>query len=181
MPDLTPEERARIYEEEKARMEVRRSVQGNGRPLAGIAVAGVIGVVSLVWSFITISGALSGTGIQSQFFAAFPGTQGVSLLANSVGMIGYAAVICGAFMAFFMEPNGARIIRLASWGMIAASIISAGFTVALVRYAPAWFSLAPAVQGGFFGGIIVGLIGTVLTWWLVLFLFRSKKKSPGPQ
>jgi hypothetical protein len=52
MPDLTPEERQKIYLEEKARVEVRRELEGQrtgAGKIIGYIILGAFGFVVLLW------------------------------------------------------------------------------------------------------------------------------------
>jgi hypothetical protein len=152
---------------------VKRQI--SSRPVAGIAVATVLGGIGLLWACAQLFSSLSSApgGVQAALFITFPGLQEAQFTTTAAGMLGNAAVLIGALMSFLFHPNGAKVVRVASWVMLVAVVLSAGVTGTLVTNSAAWPSLDAPTKGGLIGGVVGGAIGGALQWGLILFLFRK--------
>jgi hypothetical protein len=152
---------------------VKRQI--GSRLVAGIAVATVLGGIGLLWACAQLFSSLSSApgGVQATLFMTFPGLQEAQFATTGAGMLGNAAVLIGALMSFLFHPSGAKVVRVASWAMLVAVVLSAGVTGMLITNSAAWPSLDAPMKGTLIGGVVGGAIGGALQWGLILFLFRK--------
>lgn len=150
----------------------------------GVTVATILGLVNLIWSGdMLLSGmAAEPGGIQAALYLAFPGYHEATLLRTTLNLIGNSVLLIGAFMSVSYGPRGHTVVRATSWIMIAAAIVGAALMMTLlIGRSAAWESLDADTRGGLIGGLVVGAIGRVLQWSVLLFLFRNRlpqKQAP---
>jgi len=146
------------------------------RPTAGIAVATIIGGVSLIWycHVLFTAFATDPAGTDATMYRSFPGYQGASLMLNSLGLLGNSALLAGALMSFFYHPIGRTVVRVTSWTMIAVIVLAEVFIGNLLVSSPIWESLDGQTKGGIIGGFIGGAVAGFIQWGLLLLLVRNR-------
>ena len=147
------------------------------RPMAGIVVACILGLIGIVWSGIVLFRDIFGlpSSIEVQLFQIFPELQTTGFLSNSLGFVGSTAVLIGAILSLLDHPNGKRTVRITCLSML--SVVLLFTTLSLLNFtgSPHWSSIDLPVRGSLIGGVIGGAIGAAIQWGLILYLFRKRK------
>jgi hypothetical protein len=153
--------------------------QTDKKPIAGIIVAVVLGIIGLLWSFAVLFHSLYGSpsSIQIALQQIFPSLQIKTYIGLSFALIGNSALLIGGLMAYFSHPAGAKTVRITAYSMIAATALLTVLTLFATIGDEAWPTLDAPTKGALIGGLIGGVIGAVLQWGLMLFLFRAGAKS----
>ena len=153
------------------------------KPIAGIIIAVLLGIVGLLWSFAVLFHSLYGSpsSIQIALQQTFPTLQIKTYIGLSFALIGNAALIIGGLMAHLSHPSGAKTVRVTAYFMIVATVLLSVWTLFATIGAEAWPTLDAATKGALIGGLIGGFIGALLQWGLILFLFRTGSKSKPPK
>ena len=97
------------------------------------------------------------------------------LLGVAVGLLGDSTVLIGALLALAGHWAGPRTVRIASWTMLVLGLALALLTLGVVTGAPAWPGFDPVLRASFVGAVLGGMVGTVVQWVLVLYLFRRSR------
>ncbi len=147
------------------------------RPIAGIAVGTILGVIGVIWSVAAIFKLLYSTpaGFDAALFEAFPALQGISLIGATLGLLGNSALLIGVLLAFLRHAKGHKTVRVTSYCTFVALILIFVASYFAVTGAPAWQALDAPTKGSLIGGLSGGVIGGILQWGLVLFLFRKSR------
>ena len=149
------------------------------KPIAGIVVALVVGIVGLFWSsaqlFHTLYGSPNST--QVALLQTFPSLQNETFLKLSFALIANTALIIGALMAYLNHPTGAKVVRVTAYSMIVITIASCVTTFFSITLAEAWRTLDVPIKGALIGGLVGGTIGAFLLCGLLLFLFREQARK----
>jgi hypothetical protein len=153
------------------------------RPRLGIAVATVLGLINLIWfGDLLFSHTTPVPGdIQPVLYLAFPGYYEASLLRASLNLIGNSALLVGAFISAFYDLRGRAVVRAISWIMIAVAVVGTALMIGtLMGRSVTWGAMDTNTRNAVIGGLIVGAIGGLLQWSVLLFLFRNRipKKQP---
>jgi hypothetical protein len=153
------------------------SVVTDKQPIAGIAVAIIVGVIELIWFAVHMFQLMNSypSGIQADLYRAFPALNGIALFSDSIAMIGYSTLLIGALMGLLRHPKACKTVRITSYCMLVAQLAMAALTLFAITLAPAWLLLDAPTKGSLLGGIIGGALGVVFVWGLLLFLFRRSK------
>ena len=155
------------------------------KPIAGIIVALVLGIIGLLWTCAVLFQNLYGTpnSIQATLNQIFPSLQIKAYLGLSLGILGNAALIIGALMSHMNHPKGVKAVRFTSYLMIISTALASVITYFAVTGADAWLALDAPTKGALIGGLVGGTIGAFLQWGLILFLFRQKhgERNPEPE
>lgn len=153
------------------------------KPIAGIIIALVLGMLALIWCgavlFHTLYGAPSAS--QVAILQTFPGFQIITLLGLSFALMGNTALIIGACMSYSDHTAGVKVVRVTSYLMIAATVILSAISYLGVTGSQAWPTVDPAVKGGLTGGLVGGMIGAFIQWGLLLYCFRKVVNSGATQ
>lgn len=145
------------------------------RPIAGIVVAGVLGIIGVLLScFSLFAGPI---GNQRFMYIAFPGLAELSLLGSIIAMGGSTAILIGALMSLLYHPAGANVVRITSWAMLAISILMGFITGIIMLTSSAWPSIDESTKLPLIGGAIGGVIGGLVQWGLILYLFRRRARK----
>jgi len=154
---------------------ITQSRPGQKKPIAGIVVAMVLGVLSLIWTCAALFHNLFGnpSDLQALFYQSFPTLQIKNLIGFSLALLGDAALVIGALMAYLDHPNGTRVVRVTSYSMIALTILLVAFSGLAVFGSDAWPALDAPTKGAVIGGLVGGTIGAFLQWGFILVLFRK--------
>lgn len=147
------------------------------RPIAGIAVGTVLGIIGAVWSVAATFKLLysNPAGIEATLFEAFPALQSTSIWGAALGLLGNSALLIGVLLAFLRHPKGHKTVRLTSYCTFVALLLMFVASYLAVTGAPAWQTLDAPTKGSLIGGLSGGVIGGILQWGLVLFLFRKSR------
>jgi TPR repeat protein len=149
------------------------------KPVAGIIVALVVGVIGVIWScaelFHNLYGNLS--NVQALLYQAFPALQIKNYIGYSFALLGNAVLVIGALLAHQNHPNGVRVVRVTTYAMIGMTVLLVAIGCFAVFGADAWATLDATTKGAMIGGMIGGIIGAVIQWGLILFLFRNCKSA----
>ena len=147
------------------------------RPMAGIAVGSILGVIGLLWSIATLFKLLYGTtgGSLAAMFETFPALNTTTLLSTSVGITGHTALLVGTSLSFLRHPRGNQIVRLSCIGLILAILITAILNHIIITSSDVWATLPNNFRGGLVGGVIGAAIGGIAQWSVVMFLFRKRR------
>ena len=135
----------------------------------------VLGVLSLIWTCAALFHNLFGnpSDLQALFYQSFPTLQIKNLIGFSLALLGDAALVIGALMAYLDHPNGTRVVRVTSYSMIALTILLVAFSGLAVFGSDAWPALDAPTKGAVIGGLVGGTIGAFLQWGFILVLFRK--------
>lgn len=147
------------------------------RPVAGIAVGAVLGVIGIAWALTAIFKSFSGNaaGIEAALYKAFPASQDIGFFGSTLGLVSNSALLIGVLMAFLRHANGHKTVRITAYcASFALLLIFIALYVAITG-APAWQTLDASTKGSLIGGLIGGAIGGLLQWGLILFLFRKSR------
>jgi hypothetical protein len=138
------------------------------RPIAGIAVGAIFGVVGLIWSIAAIFKSLYNdpAGVEAALYQAFPALQGTSFFGAPFGLLGNSALLIGVLLAFLGHPKGHRTGRITSYCTFAAIIVLFAVSYFAVTGASVWQTLDAPTKGSLIGGLSGGIIGGVLQWGL---------------
>ena len=147
------------------------------KPVAGIIVALVVGVIGVIWSCAELFHNLYGnpSNVQVLLYQTFPALQIKNLIGFSFALLGNAVLVIGALMAHLNHPNGAKVVRATAYSMIALTALLVAIACFAVFGSDAWPTLDAPTKGAMIGGLIGGTIGAVFQWGLILFLFRKCK------
>lgn len=147
------------------------------RPIAGIAVGTVFGVIGVAWSISAIFKFLysNPAGVEAALYQAFPDFQVISFFGASLGLVNNTTLLIGVLLAFLRHPKGHKTIRITSYCTFAALVLLFAISYSTVTGAAAWQTLDARTKGSLIGGLIGGVLGGTLQWWLVLFLFRKTR------
>jgi hypothetical protein len=151
-------------------------------------VALVLGIIGLLWTSAEFFHTLYGTPSSTQvaLLQTFPSLQTKSFIGLSFALMGNTVLVIGALMAHLNHPNGAKVVRVTSYSMIALTVLLVAITCFAVFGADAWPTLDAPTKGAMIAGLVGGIIGAVLQWGLIVFLFRERKtiesvpKGPEP-
>jgi len=146
------------------------------RPIVGIAVGAIFGLLGLLWSSAQIFKALytNTSGPAADLYRAFPPLQDIAFFGSSLGMLGNSVLLIGVLLALMRHVNAARTVRMTSRCMLGAILATSIASYLVLTRADAWQLLDPRTKGGLIGGLIGGLLGGGVQWGLVLFFFREK-------
>ena len=152
---------------------------GNQKPVAGIVVALVLGVVGLIWNCAVLFHYEYGNpnNVQVLIYQAFPALQIKNLIGYSVALLGNTSLVIGALMAHLNHPNGVRVVRITIYSMIATTVLSVIMACFAVFGADSWTTLDAPTKGAMIGGLVGGIIGAIIDLGLLLFLFRKGKSE----
>jgi len=152
-----------------------QSRPGEKKPIAGIVVAMVLGLLSLIWTCAALFHNVFGnpSDLQTLFYQYFPTLQIKNLIGLSLALLGDTALVIGALMAYLDHPNGTRVVRVTSYSMIALTILLVGFSCLAVFGSDAWPALDAPTKGAMIGGLVGGTIGAFVQWGFILVLFRK--------
>jgi len=130
------------------------------KPVAGIAVAGVLGVLTIVW-------ALGRTGASSA------GVAETREMSNAVHMLGCTLLLIGAGMSAAGHRWGNRVVRATSWLMI----VLVAMLVLVIRSDLAGRALAEgrSPPAGLGWVVALAMVVGLFPWLLYLYLFRKSK------
>ena len=147
------------------------------RPIAGIVVAVVLGIIGVFWGIAQIIMSEYGnpSGIAAVLHQMIPALQGLTIISSSLLITGNTVLVISAMLAFLRHPNGNKSVRITSYFMIfvTAAIIVLSYFV--FTESPSWQMLNGEVKGGLMGSLIGGGIGGLSQWFLVLFFFRKRR------
>jgi len=152
------------------------AVIADKRPVAGIAVAGILGFIGVVWDIAAIFENLYSqpTGVEADLYQAFPALQIIAHFSPFLSIAGNSALLIGTLMAFLRHPNGCMTVRITAYCMLLAVLgifVASYFAVAA---AVPWHMLDPITKGGLIGGLVGGMLGGTLQYSLILFLFKKR-------
>jgi len=130
------------------------------KPVAGLVVAGVLGVLTTVW-------ALGRDGASS------PAMAETREMSNAVHMLGCTLLLIGAGMSVAGHRWGNRVVRATSWLMI----VLVAMLVLVIRSALAERALAQGreLTQGFGWMVAMVLVVGLFPWLLYLYLFRKSR------
>lgn len=155
------------------------AVIADKRPIAGIAVAGILGFIGVLWDIAAIFKNLYSqpTGVEADLYQAFPALQIITHFSPFLSITGNSALLIGTLMAFLRHPNGYKTVRITSYCMLLAVLgifVASYFAVAS---AVPWRMLDPITKGGLIGGLVGGALGGTLQYSLILFLFKKNRRA----
>lgn len=132
------------------------------RPMAGIVIACVLGVVTLLWALMPGEPAATEWGADAK------------KVSQGMHVLGCSALLIGALLSLAGQRVGNRIVRTTSWLMIVAVL---GLALLSWRLASSGAEAdlgenATAILGGV--AAVSALIG-IAQWVLFLYLFRGSK------
>lgn len=148
------------------------------RPTVGIVIVAIFASLSL---FLGVLQTWSLTNLkpgdpQVEFFEMFPMLFLSSMIMSTVGIIGNAAFLVGAVMAWQLEPTGKKIVRTTADILLAVTIIGVAANIYLLTSSPKWQIAPLEIRGGIIGGQIGGSIAAIIFLILVIYLFRTRAK-----
>jgi hypothetical protein len=128
---------------------------GATRPIAGIAVAIVAGLLSGIWATYAVIAAITANpaGIQAILYRSFPGYQEVAFMTASLSLAGNSALLIGALMSLLYHPRGSTVIRATSWIMIAVVLVYTALALTLFVSSATWQSLDGPTRGSLVGAL----------------------------
>ena len=138
------------------------------KPIAGIIVGMVFGVIGLLWTCAVLFQNLYGTpnNIQITLIQTFPSLQVKTNIGLLLGMLGNTVLIIGALMSHMRHPKGPQTIRVTAYSMMASAVLLSVISYFAVTGADAWEALDGQIKGTLIGGIVGGLIGALIQWGL---------------
>ena len=147
------------------------------RPIAGIAVATIIGIIGIPCNIVVIFKSLyyNPMGVEAILYQAFPALQSITFLSSSIGIAGVSILLIGVLLVFLRHPNGNKTVRITCYCMLLAIIGMFIASYFAIVESTAWSTLDSSTQGGLIGGLVGGLIGGIFEWSLILFLFRKRR------
>lgn len=147
------------------------------RPIAGIAVGTIFGIIGVVWSIAALFAMvyMDPGSIETSLNEAFPGLDVINFFGSSVGFIANTVLLIGVLLAFLRHPNGHKTVRITAYCALVASFFLFMSSYFTVTGADAWQYLDPPTRGSLMGGLIGGMIGGLFQWILLLFLFRKRR------
>ena len=156
---------------------VQNNVASADRPIAGIAVGTIFGVIGVVWSIMSMFKSLYGNpaGVEAALYQAFPALQSTSFFSTSMGMVGNSALLIGALLVFLRHPKGNKTVRVTSYCMLIAIFCMFVASYFAVTEAEAWQTIDGPTKGSLIGGLAGGVLGGMFQWGLVIFFFRKKR------
>lgn len=131
------------------------------RPIAGIIVALVLGIINIIWF-----GAVIFRG---------PPTELRSLFGVGIAFVGNTVLVIGALLSYARHPSGNRTVRITCYSMLVLLVLQEAMMFTDVKAWPKWSSLDPIVAYSVVVGIVGVVIGTALVWIFILFLFRKRR------
>lgn len=149
------------------------------RPIAGIIVALVLGVIGIVWGLAQTVNVLwaSPSGVRAALLESFPAFAGVELFGASVGFIANSAVVIGALLSNSFHPSGPRVVRISCWTTILMMLLMSALSLLILTQSASWPQLAGPTKASLIGGVVGGFVGGVGQFALILFLFRKRSGS----
>jgi hypothetical protein len=126
------------------------------KPIAGIVIAVVLGVLTLVWT---------------HGHADNPANEDTRQMANAVYMLGYTLLLIGSLMSLGGHRWGNRIARAACWITIPLVLV----LFAVIRQELVARHAGDALQPGVQGFMLFMLGFALAPWLLYLFLFRKSR------
>lgn len=147
------------------------------RPIAGIAVGTVFGIVGLVLSIAAIFKSLysNPAGVEAALYQAFPALQTTNFFGATLALVGNSALLIGVLLAFLRHARGHKTVRVTSYCTFAALAVLFVISYLAVTGATAWQTLDAPTKGSLIGGLSGGVIGSAMQWGLTLFLFRKSR------
>ena len=147
------------------------------RPVAGIVVAAICGFAGLLWCLSNLFRGLApmSWGVAAALYSSlFPSFRNASVLNCAAGVIGNAALLVGTCLTFIRHCNGAKVVRVSCYCMLLLSLLL--FTAAYfsITAGDAWRNLNASTQASITRGLVGALVGNILQWGIVLFLFRKR-------
>ncbi len=147
------------------------------RPMVGMAIATMLGIGGLIRSASVLSSAMITlpAGVQATLHHSSAEYQVAALIGASVTLVGYCALLLGVFMTFSHLPHGRSVVRITSWIMMAVIILQTVLLTNLVARSSTFESLAGPASGGLLGGLVgSAIVGVLVQWGMILFLFRNR-------
>lgn len=171
--DLRKPSSGQLSSEDQSTPLQQRFPSPQNKPIVGIIVALVLGVIGLLWTCAAFFQNLYGTpnNIQSTLYQTFPWLTIKAYIGLSLGMVGNAVLIIGALMSYLNHPKGPQTVRVISYSVIASITLESVITFFALTGADAWPRLDAPTKGALIGGLVGGTIGAFLQWGLILFLF----------
>ena len=148
------------------------------RPIAGIVVAGILGTIGIVWTLLALYNILyqEPSGARRELIDLFPSLQIVGLFGSSVGMVGNITLLVGALLSFLMHPKGNMVVKATAWSMILITIlICISSKLVITTGSSNWPDLDNRLKTSIIYGLSGSIIGGLVQWGIILFLFRKAK------
>ena len=147
------------------------------RPIAGIAVGTIFGIIDLAGSFVKMFKILysTPTGIEAVVYKAFPAFQVIEFNSICIGIAGNSALLIGVLMAFLRHPQGNKTVRVTSYCMLAAYLCMLASYYFAITEAEAWLTLDTKIKDSIISMFVAAMLGGIFHWVLLLFLFRKSR------
>ena len=99
----------------------------SSRPMAGIVVASILGLVGLVWSGAVMFRGIYGepSRAEAALYQLCPALQSIGACSNAAGLVGSICLLVGALLSLSHHPHGNAVVRRTCDCMLVAAPIFA--------------------------------------------------------
>jgi hypothetical protein len=141
--------------------------------MVGIVVGGVLSAAGLLGAI----SALANLGAPSQntIIQSVPELAAVRLLSAATLSVANGTVLIGVLLALARVRAGPRVVRIACVITLLASVGLAALRWAVVVGSPAFTTFDPPLAYGFKGAVIGSVVGSVVQWGFIYYLFRRSR------
>jgi hypothetical protein len=147
------------------------------RPLIGIVIGGLFGIVSLATSVAQQMRRHDPIpdGQVGELMEQFPEFLLVSRVVFLFGYLLSFALLVGVSLSFLRHPAGNPTVRTTSFIAITISLLAGAALLFLVARSPNWATLQDTMRLGLYAAILSLTFISPAIWWLMLFLFRKSR------
>ena len=143
------------------------------KPIAGIVVGGVLSAYGVLSGLIAM-GRLDHMA-QNFIVQSVPALMPLKLLGLALGLLVDTCVLIGVLLALAGSRAGHRVVRIASIAALVVFLPLAMLGLLVVMGSPAWSGFSGPLSAAFVGAVVGGMVGTVVQFGLLLYLFRRSR------
>jgi hypothetical protein len=147
------------------------------RPLVGIVIGGLFGIISLATSVAQqmLRHEPRSDGQAGELMELFPEFLLFGRVGTYFGYVLSFSLLVGIVLSFLRHPSGNATVRATSYIAIGLSLLLGAALFFSVTRSPNWATVQGSMQLGLYVAILSLAFVSPAVWWVMLFMFRKSR------